>query len=74
MFNRWYVYETDAYFVSHDKAHHTFIGPYSKSEARRIALWRMNQAMRIGELVNVDAVHSAVKLDTEQRIKNNEVP
>lgn len=73
MFKRWYVYETDSFFVNHMAAFHQFSGPYTKSKAREIALWRLNQAMRNGTKINIDAVHCAVKQDVELRQRLNEI-
>lgn len=73
MFKHWYVYETDSYFVNHMAAFHQFRGPYTKSEAQEIALWRLNQAVRNGTSVNIDVVRSAVKQDVELRQKIDEI-
>ena len=71
MFKNWYVYETDDFFVFHLAAFHQFDGPYTKSEAREIALWRLNRAMRNGERIHIDAVDSSVKQSVDLRVKAN---
>ena len=73
MLKNWYVYETDSFFVNPMAAFHKFTGPYTKSKAQEIALWRLNQAMRNGTKINIDAVHGAVKQDVKLRQKLDEI-
>lgn len=59
MFKRWYVYETNSFFVNHLEAFHQIRGPFTKAQAHDIALWRMNQAMQSGEKTCITCISGA---------------
>lgn len=61
MFKRWYIYETNNYFISDHKAYHKLRGPYTKSEALEASVWRLNQIIRNEEQANVIVIHSVLK-------------
>ena len=45
---RWYIHESDWYFVSHAVAFDKVDGPYTRADAHKYALWRANQNLRNG--------------------------